>query len=158
MAEVLFYHLTATPLEQALPWLIEKALARGWRVLVRVGSEPVLDALDTRLWTFRDDAFLPHGRADRAHADRQPVCLTLAEDNPNGADVLMLVDGARAGADALGAFARACLIFDGGDADRLEAAREAWRSTTAAGLKATYWAQAGGRWVQRSTRAGAGSG
>ena len=63
MAEVLFYHLTAAPLEATLPDLLEKSLARGWRVLLRAGSEAGLGFLDDRLWTFRDDAFLPHGRA-----------------------------------------------------------------------------------------------
>lgn len=158
MAEVLFYHLTAMPLEQVLPGLVEKALARGWRVLVRCGSEETIDALDTRLWTFRDDAFVPHGRAGREHANRQPVCLTRQEENPNGAQVLMLVDGARVPPDAVRDFERTCLIFDGGDAARLEEARQDWREATSAGLKATYWAQDGGRWVQRATSAGAGSG
>lgn len=158
MAEVLFYHMTATPLEQVLPGLVEKGLARGWRVLVRCGSAETLEALDTRLWTFRDDAFVPHGRADRPQANRQPVCLTCEAGNPNGAHLLMLVDGARAQPDEVRRFERACLLFDGGEAARLEAARQDWREANAAGLKATYWAQDGGRWVQRATSVGTGSG
>jgi DNA polymerase-3 subunit chi len=38
--EVWFYHLERTGLDQALPELLEKALARGWRTLVRA---PTLD-------------------------------------------------------------------------------------------------------------------
>ena len=36
--EVWFYHLERTGLEQALPELLNKTLARGWRALVRSRS------------------------------------------------------------------------------------------------------------------------
>ena len=36
--EVWFYHLERTSLDQALPELLEKTLARGWRALVRTPS------------------------------------------------------------------------------------------------------------------------
>jgi DNA polymerase-3 subunit chi len=151
MAEVLFYHLTAVPLEQALPELLEKSLARGWRVLVRGGSEPGLAALDRVLWTWRDDAFLPHGTSADAHPDRQPVYLTLGDENPNRAEVLMLVDGARVVADQVERFTRTCVLFDGGDEAALAAAREDWRCVRAVGLPVRYWAREQGRWVERTS-------
>ncbi|MFQ8430570.1 DNA polymerase III subunit chi [Amaricoccus sp. W119] len=150
MAEVLFYHLTHSSLEQNLPDLLEKTLARGWRALVRCGSEAGLAALDERLWTWRDDAFLPHGTARGPHPARQPIYLTLGEENPNAADVLMLVDGARAGVPEMSGFTRACLIFDGADAEAVDAARRDWRAVRDAGLPAKYWAQENGRWTQKA--------
>ena len=39
MAEVLFYHLTVSSLDEALPGLLEKSVARGWRAVVQAGSE-----------------------------------------------------------------------------------------------------------------------
>ncbi|TPE52966.1 DNA polymerase III subunit chi [Amaricoccus solimangrovi] len=151
MAEALFYHLTHSSLEQSLPDLLEKTLARGWRALVRCGSEAGLAALDERLWTWRDDAFLPHGTARSPHAALQPVYLTLGAENPNRADVLMLVDGARAGAAEIAGFTRACLIFDGADPAAVEAARRDWRAVREAGIPAKYWAQEKGRWTQKAT-------
>lgn len=150
MAEVLFYHLTATPLEATLPELLEKAMARDWRVVVRCGSEAGLSALDRALWTWRDDAFLAHGTSADPHPERQPVYLTLAGENPNGAQVLMLVEGARLQPAEAGVFLRTCLLFDGGDAAALAAAREDWRRATGAGLPARYWAQERGRWVEKA--------
>ena len=38
MAEVLFYHLTESTLEDALPPLLEKSLERGWRAVVQTGE------------------------------------------------------------------------------------------------------------------------
>jgi DNA polymerase-3 subunit chi len=150
VAEVLFYHLTAAPLEATLPGLLEKSLDRGWRALVRCGSQDGVATLDRHLWTYREDSFLPHGTATAGHAADQPVYLTLDVENPNGARVLMLVDGARATVDEIGGFERCCLIFDGNDLRAVETARADWRAVTAAGLAAIYWAQEHGRWVQKA--------
>jgi DNA polymerase III subunit chi len=150
VAEVLFYHLTASPVEQALPELLERALARGWRAIVRCGSAPALEMLDARLWTWRDDAFLPHGTAAMGHAARQPIWLTCGDENPNGAQLLMLVAGARAVPEEAAAFERVCLLFEAADAEALAAARDDWRAVTAAGLPARYWAQEAGRWVEKA--------
>ncbi|MEO0763962.1 MAG: DNA polymerase III subunit chi, partial [Pseudomonadota bacterium] len=40
---------------------------------------------------------------------------------------------------------RTALLFDGHDEAAVAAARTAWRTTVAAGLKAAYWAQDAGR-------------
>ncbi len=150
MAEVLFYRLTETPIESTLPELLEKCLDRGWRVLVGVGSTTGLAFLDARLWTYRDDTFLPHGLATSAHAARQPILLTAGTENLNGAEVLMLTYGARAAPDELARFVRACVIFDGTDEANVAIARDDWRAVTAAGLPAKYWAQENGRWTQKA--------
>ncbi|MGG2476032.1 DNA polymerase III subunit chi, partial [Rhizobium sp. BR5] len=60
MTEILFYHLTESKLEDALPPLLEKSLERGWKVAIQTVDEERRDFLDTHLWTFRDDSFLPH--------------------------------------------------------------------------------------------------
>ena len=151
MAEVLFYQLTASPLEASLPEILERSLARGWRVVVRCGSEAGMAALDERLWTYSEAAFLPHGSARAGHAALQPIYLTVGDENPNGANVLMLVDGARAAPAEMAGFERACLLFDGHDAHALEAARADWRAVKAAGLPARYWAQEKGRWIEKAS-------
>lgn len=148
MAELWFYHLERSELERALPPLLEKCLQRGWRALVRGGSEERLDALDAKLWTYRDDSFLPHGR-DGGDAARQPVLLTSAPGNPNGAQALFLVDGAEPG--DLSDFERACLIFDGRDAAALESARSRWKQAKDAGVSASYWREnAQGGWEKQA--------
>ena len=83
MTEVLFYHLQRQPIERVLPALLEKSLERGWRVIVQAASEERVEALDAHLWTFRDDAFLPHGVWRDPEAREQPILLTVNDDNPN---------------------------------------------------------------------------
>ena len=94
MTELLIYQLQRQPLERALPALIEKSLERGWRVIVQAASEERVEALDAHLWTFRDDAFLPHATFREPEIAEQPILLTADVHNPNGAGVRFLIDGA----------------------------------------------------------------
>lgn len=137
--EVLFYHLTESTLEEALPPLIEKSLDRGWRVVVQTASEERRDAIDARLWTYRDDSFLAHGSDREAYPEEQPVLLTTGTGSANGAKIRFLVDGADPG-DMEG-YDRAVFMFDGHDAAQLDAARAQWKAMKAAGHAVTYWQQ-----------------
>jgi len=146
MTEILFYHLKGQTLEQVLPALLAKSLERGWRVVVQASSDERVDALDAHLWTWRDDAFLPHGTWRDAEAAEQPIVLTVNEENPNGATVRFLVDGAVMAANTAG-YERIVLLFDGEDPDAVDAARARWSAAKAAGAEATYWqADEQGRW------------
>lgn len=139
MTEILFYHLERQGLSEVLPPLLEKCLERGWRAVVQVGEEERRDELNTLLWTYRDDAFLPHGAPSDGNPERQPVWLTCADDNPNGAEVRFLADGADA-AD-VAAYRRVVYLFDGRDPDAVAAARARWTRAKEAGHAVTYWRQ-----------------
>ncbi|TKT81363.1 DNA polymerase III subunit chi [Aquamicrobium sp. LC103] len=139
MTEVLFYHLTESTLEDALPPLVEKSLGRGWSVVVQTGSEERRDALDQHLWTYRDDSFLAHGTDHDRHAEHQPVLLTTGAGNGNSARIRFMVDGAEP--PDISAYERAVFMFDGHDAHQLEVARGQWKAMKAAGHAATYWQQ-----------------
>lgn len=140
MAEALFYHLTESRLEDALPMLLERSIARGWKVVVQSGSEERRDALDAHLWAYSDDSFLAHGVEHDAHAERQPILLTVATDNPNQATVRFLVDGAEPGDDVAG-YERLIFMFDGHDDGQVETARRHWKTVKDSGFSATYWQQ-----------------
>jgi DNA polymerase III subunit chi len=150
MTEVLFYQLKGQTPEQVLPQLLAKSLERGWRVVVQASSDERVEALDAHLWTWRDDAFLPHGTWRDAEAAEHPVVLTVNDGNPNRATVRFLVDGAGMTADA-SAYDRIVLMFDGDDPDALEAARQRWTDAKAWGAEVTYWqADEHGRWRRQA--------
>jgi DNA polymerase-3 subunit chi len=138
MTEILFYQLKGQTLEQVLPGLLQRSLDRGWRVVVQASSPERVEALDAHLWTWRDDAFLPHGTWRDSEAAEHPVLLTLNADNPNGAIVRFLIEGAAMPENA-SAYQRIVLLFDGEDADALDAARARWREAKSAGFEVTYW-------------------
>ena len=150
MTEVLFYHLQNQPLEKALPVLLEKSVERGWRVVVQSSSEERIEALDAHLWTYRDDAFLPHGTVREPDAAAQPILLLTGDENPNEATVRFLIDGAPMPPD-VSRYQRIVLLFDGDDDDAVANARERWKEAKAANLDATYWQpDEQGRWVKKA--------
>ena len=148
MTQIGFYHLLRLPLEQALPRLLEKALAAGLRVVVLAGSAERVAYLDDRLWTYADDSWLPHGSARDGDADLQPVWLTDREENPNGASVLIACDGAEPA--RVGDWARCLDLFDGNDPDAVQAARDRWKRRKAEGHELVYYQQnLNGGWEEK---------
>ena len=150
MTEVLFYHLQGQKLEGVLTPLIEKSLDRGWRVAVQGNDEERIEALDSHLWTYRDDGFLPHGTWREAEAAQQPVLLTVNGTNPNSATVRFLIDGAGLPEDAE-AYQRIVLVFDGDNDEAVARARGFWSEAKTKGFEATYWQpDDNGRWVKKA--------
>ena len=149
MTEVLFYHLQNRTVEDVLPGLLERSVERGWRVIVQC-SEDRAEALDAHLWTYKDDSFLAHGTSREGQAADQPILLTPNDDNPNGASVRFLVDGAPLPEDAA-PYERIVLLFNGDDPDAVATARERWTAAKSAGLEATYWQpDENGRWQRKA--------
>jgi DNA polymerase-3 subunit chi len=149
MTEVLFYHLQGQPLDRVLPTLLERSLERGWRIVVQAASDERVEALDAHLWTYRDDAFLPHGTERDGEPAAQPVLITVREQNPNAAHVRFLIDGVPLPADAA-SYERIVVLFDGDDADAVAQARARWSDAKTAGFDVTYWQpDAQGRWQRK---------
>jgi DNA polymerase-3 subunit chi len=147
--DVFFYHLERQPLERVLPNLLERTLARGWRAVVQAGSEERVEALDSLLWTYREESFLPHGTKRDGNPTLQPVYVTNDVDNPNGATVRFLVDGAEP--ETFAGYTRLVYLFDGRDEAAVGRAREQWKAAKEAGCEVTYWQQsAEGRWEQKA--------
>jgi DNA polymerase-3 subunit chi len=144
-----FYHLQTSPLERALPALLERVLAAGQRAVVLAASEERVEALANQLWTYNPNSWLPHGTAKDGFAATQPIWLTDKEENPNGARVLVLTDGMAAG--FMHGFERCLDLFDGNAEEAVAQARRRWAEAKAAGHELHYWqqTQAGG-WTEKA--------
>jgi DNA polymerase-3 subunit chi len=152
VTEVWFYHLERSSPEAVLADLLERTLKRGWRALVRSPDPQRIAQLDEALWTFREDSFLPHGRADEPLAERQPILLTTGAERPNGAEALFLLDGAEIGEDlgALANYERLLYLFDGRDEAQRLTARERWREAKGYGAEVSYWRQTDRGWEKQA--------
>jgi DNA polymerase III subunit chi len=146
--EVWFYHLEHTSLDQALPELLEKTLQKGWKALVRTEAPERLEHLDGWLWTYRDESFLPHGVVGEPMAERQPILLTAAAENPNAAEALFLLDGAEP--TELAGYERCVVLFDGRDEGALATARRQWSQVKGAGHPVSYWRQQAKGWEKQA--------
>jgi DNA polymerase-3 subunit chi len=149
MTQIGFYHLTRLALDEALPRLLEKAVAAGLKVVVMAGSPERVEHLNGLLWTYSEESWLPHGAAADGDAELQPIWLTERDENPNGASVLVLCDGV-VPAD-MSAYARCLDLFDGRDDEAVQAARGRWKTWKADGHDLTYFQQTErGGWEEKA--------
>lgn len=149
VSELWFYHLEHARVEQALPEMLQKLLARGGRALVVSTEDSRIAALDQHLWAFQDDSFLPHGRADALAAEAQPILLSLAPENLNGANMLFCLDGADPG--PIEPWERVIVMFEASDEASLARARALWSVHKGNGTLVSYWKQTEqGRWEKKA--------
>ncbi|SFP37605.1 DNA polymerase III subunit chi [Sphingomonas rubra] len=143
--QVDFYHLTATPLDRALPQIAEKVVASGARLLIVSAGEAQRATLDRLLWAYAPESFLPHAQAGAGDDASQPILIAGEVTAANAARHVALVDGAWRD-EALG-FDRAFHFFDD---EAIPAARLAWKGLGGQdGVERRYWKQNdAGRWEQ----------
>lgn len=143
-AEWWFYHIERGSLEGALGPLLDKCLQRGWRVVI-TGKDDTLKKLDEKLWTWRDDSFLPHGTG-KGDPKSQPILLSSEAKPANGAKVAMLLNGSEADASK---FDRCIVVFEGADEAARSAARTQYKAASDAGVTARYFQQdPAGAWTE----------
>ena len=144
MAEFSFYQLLRTPLEQALPKILEKVRELGLNAVVVLGSEARVDSLSQILWTYDPASFLAHGSARDGDPGDQPIWLTDRDENPNGAQVVVLADGATVATPER--YQRCIEIFDGRDETAAAAARGRYKEAKDAGHALKYFRQSERGW------------
>ncbi len=143
-----FYHLEASTLEGVLPGLLEKTLEKGWRALVKL-PESKLAELDSFLWTFRDDAFLPHGRDDEPQAELQPILLSASTHSAKGFDAVFLLDGELV--EDMDGVNRAMVMINGRSQEDVQRERGRWKTLKDAGANLAYYQQDDrGRWEKKA--------
>ena len=141
MIRVDFYHLQRSSLEQILPKLCEKAYSTGKRIKIQLGTEERIEFINTLLWTYNEESFLPHGSKKDGFSEEQPVFISADEDNPNGASLLILADGAMPNPDTLQHYERVLNIFDGTNDVSLNNARNYWKQIRDLDGELHYWQQ-----------------
>jgi len=148
MTRYWFYHLEASTLEGVLPGLLEKTLEKGWRALVKLPEEK-LSQIDDFLWTYRDDAFLPHGRENEPQAELQPILLSNSTDSAAGFDAVFLLDGESV-ADMDGV-SRAMVMINGRSEADVMRERGRWKQLKDLGADLAYYQQdERGRWEKKA--------
>lgn len=147
--EVRFYHLTSSPLERALPALLQKAVQMGKKIALVAPDERALNTMNDGLWAWDPNSFIPHACAPD-NAEGQPVWLTLnANDNANAADMLILTGNASC--DDFAGYTLCCEMLNGHDMQAVEDARSRWKIYKEQGFDLTYWQQKpNGGWEKKA--------
>lgn len=147
----MFYHLTRSDAETTVLTLLPRAIAAGWRVMIRGADRAALQRLDTRLWLDPEDGFLPHGLEGGPHDADQPVLLGQGAA-VNRPQALALIGGADVTPDEARGLERVWTIFDGDDPAAVSHARGLWSRLTVAGVSAQYWSEESGRWQKKAEK------
>ena len=148
MADIRFYHMEQSTLDQALPSIALKAWQSGKNVLIRVPDKQEASRLNDLLWTFHPNVFLPHGADGDKHPERQPVFLSANDENVNNAEILILTHGCVI--EDISSYAMVCEMLDGRVESQVKDARSRWKIYKEAGHDLTYWQQdENGKWAKK---------
>ena len=144
-----FYHLEKIPLQKALPAILQKAYEADTRVLIKTDLAEQADELNTLLWTFEADSFLPHGVEKDGFADKQPIFITHKDHlNPNQARLCICLNNVPI--PFTEDFERVLYFFNGLNQASLDAAREQWRKVSELNIERFYWKQnESGKWENK---------
>lgn len=147
MIRIDFYHLQKQTLEEVLPKLLSKAYVTGTRIKIKTLEDRV-EYINSFLWSFNDESFLPHGSKKDGFAEEQPIWISSDSNNSNHAEFLFLIDGAE---DNVSQYNRVFNIFNGNSEEALIQARRLWKEYKNAGYEVYYWQQSpSGNWEQKS--------
>ncbi len=151
MARIDFYHLQKQSLEEVLPILLSKAYSTGNRILIKTSSSEHAEQINSFLWTFNDESFIPHGTRKDGFAEQQPIWITADDENANQADFLFLINGADITAEQAQSYTRIFNIFDGNSETSLTLARQQWKKFKEKKFEVYYWQQTSrGTWEQKA--------
>jgi DNA polymerase IIIc chi subunit len=111
--EVNFYQTDEATSKSIAPLLL-KILSEKKRVLILCKDKNLTQEIDTALWNYGRNKFIPHAVASDDNFDpaRQPVLISDVEENKNSADFLLFVD--EPSAQFLSSFARVFYFFEDG--------------------------------------------
>lgn len=150
MSRIDFYHLKKQSLDSVLPVLLQKAYTTGKRIMVKT-TEDTVETVNESLWTYNDESFLPHGSKKDGFAEEQPIYITSADENQNGAGFLFLINGTECDCKQAERFERIFNIFDGNSDAALKQARRLWKMYKDADFEVCYWQQTPeGKWEQKA--------
>lgn len=148
MSEIRFYHLQRTAEDVAIAQIAAKAYQSGKAVLVRAHDAVEAEKINSALWIFRADSFVPHGTSKDGHADKQPVYITTDDNNPNAAKILILTSSAAH--TPMDGFDLRCEMLDGANDDIVTAARVRWKQYKEQGFEISYWQETDNGWVKKA--------
>ena len=149
MTEIRFYHLQKQSLDQALPLILEKAYKTDYRSLVIMKDALESERISALLWSYKPNAFLPHGSKKDGKAKLQPIWFSDNDENVNEANALILTQGQIT--DTVGNYDLVCEMLNGHSDQEITDARIRWKTYQAAGHDITYWFQnENGGWTKKA--------
>jgi len=149
MTKINFYHLQKKTVNEALPEILNKALERNLRIIIKVDSKDEVADIDKNLWTYSDESFIPHGCKKNGMAEDQPIWITDKDENPNNATMLAIIDSAES--SLIDSMEICCEIFDGNNDEVVAKSRTRWKEYKERNFELAYFQQdEQGKWQKKA--------
>ena len=154
--QVGFYHTAGdnpAAVDAVLPALLEKAVGGGSRIMLVAPTAARQQRLDEALWSYRDTAFLPHGKPEDGPPEEQPILIVNAEEPVAGfaaGRIPVVLAGAESVLEVLLAAGqgRVLYMFSAASAD-VERGRGLFKQLKAAGHEISYYLQGEKGWEKK---------
>lgn len=151
--EIRFYHLTKTPLERALPQILEKSLEQGIKSCIYGADEGKFKALSKAIWGYKPMSFITHGLSSDPHPEKQPILLSTDTPNitaKNDAKLLVSISAENLGDPYDFPYERWFHFFDGNDSGETNDARAMWKELmNNEGHELIYYQQSDRGWEKK---------
>ena len=120
-----FYQIGMAGLEQVVLLLLKKTIAANQKALI-LCPMPAASAIDTAIWSYDPESWIPHGLDDDDGADHCHVWVSSnMAANPINAECLFLLHGSTPAKWA--GFTRCFYLFEGKSDAQLQQARNLWK-------------------------------
>jgi DNA polymerase-3 subunit chi len=125
MTEVIFVEVTQNLMEMRACEIAERTYVKGDRLQIIAPDQQQAVRLDSLLWTFRPDSFVPHGLLEGEKDENVPPVLICArEERFPGFDSLLMLDYCPV--EIVGQFSKAIHLVVLDNPERLQASRLYW--------------------------------
>lgn len=141
--EINIYHVFEGNLVSSIVRLLEKAYSSGKICIFYSPINDRVKTIDKALWTFSTNAFTPHGDKTIGFAEEQPIYFTDRVENPNNADILVIMDTFEY-KNFEGNFDKIMFVFE--DTAQISIAEEFYQNLKKNNENVNYWKQSQSGW------------
>lgn len=141
--EINIYHVFDGNLVTSVVRLLEKVYLSEKQCIFFSPVVERVKTIDRALWTFSTNAFIPHGDKSAGFCEQQPIYFTDCADNPNNANVLLVMDTFEY-ENFSGDFEKIMFVFE--DVSQINAAEACYQVLKKSHENVNYWKQSRNGW------------
>ena len=142
-----FYNSSHRDVVADIYWLVEKLFKEKNRILVCCKDLETVEVIDSFLWAYKEDGFIPHSTATKEKSSLYPILITTDIHEYYEHNVLLASSGIFINEKDWRKFSKAYYFFDDQENKEKENAREMWKSFSSQKINCKYWVNKANRWV-----------
>ena len=147
LEKVYFYNSSQRDIIADISWLTEKLYKERNRIVVYCKDQETVELINTFLWRYKEDVFIPHSVEKNEQSIIDPVLITTEVDQNHKHNVLLAINGVLINEKDWLNFATVYYFFDNKENKEKENARLMWKSFSTLDISCKYWVNKENKWV-----------